>query len=120
MAFTDPQTITIDSTAYAMARIYTGTSQGRFATSDGNTRIELDPKVGSRRVSILRLYQNKLIADPLVGTVNVRVGDMWSLTLNRPLDGYSDTEALNQFLGLSAWLTTSANANLKKLIAGEN
>lgn len=120
MAFSDPQTITIDSVAITLPRINTGTAEGHFISADGNTRLELAPKNGNRRTSVCRLYQNKLIADPLIGTVNVRVGDMWSLTLNRPKDGYSDTEALNQLTALIAWLTASTNANAKKFIAGEN
>lgn len=120
MAFSDPQSVTINAVPFSLPRINTGNAEGHFTSADGNTRLEVAPKTGNRRVSTVRLYQNKLIADPLVGTVNVRVGDMWSITLNRPKDGYSDQECLDQLTGLIAWLTASTNANAKKFIAGEN
>jgi len=43
-----------------------------------------------------------------------------SLTINRPLEGYSDTEIEKIVVGFIAWLQAGTNANLKKIIAGEN
>lgn len=121
MAFADPQNITVDGTAVVLNRVYTGTEDGRFVSSDGAYRAEIVPSNTKNRLSrSARLYNSKTTADPLVGSTNVRVGDMVSLTINRPIDGYSDEEILKQVTGFITWLTGSTNANLKKLIAGEN
>lgn len=122
MAFADPQTITTDVAAISCARTYTGTATGTFMSPEADTKLEIVTTVAKtgRRNHLARLSQKKTTADPLVGTVNVRVGDMVSLNINRPAEGYSDTEVLKQVSGFIAWLTAGTNANLKKLIAGEN
>lgn len=121
MAYADPQSITIASATIPLARVYTGTEKGKFVSSDGATSVEIVPTSNSSRLSrVVRLYQRKTTADPLVGSTNIRVGDMVSLTINRPLEGYSDDEILDQVTGFITWLTADTNANLNKLIAGEN
>lgn len=121
MAFSDPQTITINAVAIPLNRVNTGSTVGKFVATDGQTRIELDPKNGKRLSRVARLYQQKTTADPLVASTNVRVGDMLSFTVNLPAEGgYTEADVLLQAAGFIAWLTASSNANLKKLIAGEN
>lgn len=120
MAFSDPQTITIDGVAIPLPRITTGTRKGLFAASDDSTRIEIDPRSGTRLSTSARLYQNKVTTDPLVTTTNIVVGDMVSLTINRPKAGFTDDDIIDQVTGFITWLTAGTNANLKKLIAGES
>jgi len=121
MAYSDPQTVTIDGVAIATSRVYTGTPVGSFVSADAKTKLSFDPRgTAKRRRSVVRLNQEKVTADPLVSTTNVRVGDMISFTVDRPFEGYSDAEVLKQATGLITWLTASSNANLIKLIAGEN
>lgn len=121
MAFADPQSVTVDGTAVSLNRVFTGKPDGQFVSSDSAYKIELVSSNSKSRISrTARLYNTKTTADPLVGSVNVRVGDMVSLTINRPIDGYSDDEILKQVTGFIAWLQAGTNANLKKLIAGEN
>jgi hypothetical protein len=55
-----------------------------------------------------------------VGSVNIRVNDYVSLNINRPSDGFTDADLLAQVKGFIGWLTASTDANLKKIIAGEN
>ncbi len=121
MAFNDPQSITISGTAIPLGRVLTGTTQGTFVSADSKTRIVVDPSsTAKRNRKTLRLYQEKITTDPLVTTTNVRVGDMISLTIDRPFEGYSDAEVEAQIVGFIAYLTAGTNANLKKLILGEN
>lgn len=116
----DPQSITIDGTAISCARNLTGTDLGRFNAANGQTTLEVQTSRSGRVRSVARLRQTKVTADPLVATTNVVVSDTIALTINRPLEGYSDADVEKQVVGFIAWLTASTNANLKKLIAGEN
>lgn len=121
MAYSDPQSVTINSIAIPLPRTLTGTTVGQFVSADRNTTLTVDPRsTAKRRRNTVRLNQQKVTADPLVSTTNVRVGDMVSFTIDRPFEGYSDAEVLLQASGLIAWLTAGTNANLKSLIAGEN
>lgn len=120
MAFADPQTITIDGTAHSLARTYTGTNMGLFEGPDGTVRTEIIPTNGKSKVRIARLRNTKITSDPLVTTTNVRVTDVISLNIVRPNDGFTDDEVIKQVTGFFTWLTAGTNANLKKLVAGEN
>lgn len=121
MAFSDPQQITIDGTAFSAPRVFTGKPEGAFVSADGVVRIEIVPPKGgaTRKHTIARLRHAKVAPDPLTAT-NVRVSDLISLNVNRPNDGYTDAEIEKQVVAFIGWLTASTNANLKKLIAGEN
>ena len=120
MAFSDPQTITIDGVAKSLARSFERDNKGTFRTAEGEYALEILPTNGKTKVRTLRLRNSKVTADPLVSTTNVRVTDLISITIIRPLDGYSDAEVVKQVAGLLAWLTASTNANLTKFVAGEN
>lgn len=122
MAFGNTQTITIDDTELTLERVFTGSTTGLFKSSDSATSIEVTPAVSrdGRQHRVARLRQKKTTTDPLVGSTNVRVEDFMSLNVNRPSDGYTDAEILKQATGFIAWLTANSNANLIKLIGGEN
>lgn len=120
MAFSDPQTVTIDAVAQVMARSFDKTGAGNFATADGGYRLEILPSNGKTKVRTLRLRNSKITSDPLVTTTNVRVTDLISLTIIQPLDGYTVDEVVKQVSGLLTWLTASTNANLTKFVNGEN
>jgi len=120
VAFTDPQTVTIDGTAHVLPRSFSKTGIGQFVGPDGTYALEIAPSNGKTKVRVARLRGTKIASDPLVSTVNVRVTDLISLTIIRPNDGYSDAEVVKQVVGFFNLLTANTNANLVKLIAGEN
>jgi hypothetical protein len=120
VAFSDPQTITINAIANSLLRIFSGTSVGSFKTADGNLELTLDPRgTARRRRNVARTYQKKSYTDPSTGFVSLQ-GTMVSLTIDRPLAGFTDAEVELLASGFITWLTASTNANLKKVIAGEN
>lgn len=122
MAFPNSQTITVGSETIALERVFTGSTTGKFQSGNGETYIEVTPAVSKdgRQHRVARLHQRKTTSDPLVGSVNIRVNDFMSFNINRPQDGYSDADVLAQAKAFITWLTASTDANLKKLIAGEN
>lgn len=120
MAFADPQSITIDTVTTPLPRVMTNTGAGQFTSADGTVQIEVLPSTGKTKVRIARLRTTKITSDPLVTTTNIRVSDLISFNIVRPLDGYSDAEVVKQVTGFITWLTASTNANLIKLVAGEN
>lgn len=120
MAYSDPQTITINSVAQVLNRSFDKSGAGKFTTADGAYTLEVLPSNGKTKVRTLRLRNSKVTSDPLVSTTNVRVTDLISVTIIQPLDGYTIDEIVKQMSGLITWLTASTNANLIKFVAGEN
>ncbi len=120
MAFSDPQSITINGVTTPLPRILTGTTVGSFKSADGTIELTLDPRgTSKRRRNVARLYVKTNVTDPLTGLITVQ-GYMISLTADRPLTGITDTQIEQAAVGLITWNTATSNANLKKLAAGEN
>jgi len=124
LAFDNTQTVTIGTSEISLDRILTGTTTGHFMSLDGQTELEITPSTSKagRRHTVARLRQKKTTADPLVGSTNVRVNDFVSINVNRPLDGYTDDEVIDQIDALVAWLavTSGGATNAARLVAGQN
>ncbi len=121
MAYTDPQTITVDAVPYTLPRVITGTTVGRFVSADAVREITIDPRgTAKRRRNVGRFFVKRNVLDPLISGVSTQVQSMVSITIDRPLTGISDADIEKDVNGYISWLTASSNANLKKLIAGEN
>lgn len=118
MAFTDPQSVTISGTAVSLPRVLTGTQVGNFVSADGVDNLTVDPRgTSKRRRNVARHYRNRAIT---INGVAANDKSMVSFTIDRPQAGVSDADIEAQASGLLTWLTAGSNANLKKLIAGEN
>lgn len=121
MALANDQTVTIDGTANALARVFEEANVGTFVGADKNLDLEVRPSTTranrSRRVTTLRLSKNA--TDPLSG-LGSRVATNITLVVDAPPIGYSDDDLTKAVTGFITWLTAGTNANLKKVIAGEN
>jgi hypothetical protein len=121
MAYTDPQAITVDAVPYSLPRVLTGTTVGRFVSADATRELTIDPRGSAkRRRNVARFYTKRNAVDPLGSGLSIPVQSMVSITIDRPTSGVTDADVEKDLLGVIAWLTASTNANLKKLVAGEN
>jgi hypothetical protein len=121
MAFTDPQSVTIDGTASSLPRVLTGTTVGQFKSADAVLELTVDPRgTAKRRRNVGRLYKKRTVLDPLGSGLSTVVQSMVSITIDRPNSGVTDADIEKDLVGFIAWLTASTNSNMKKLIAGEN
>jgi len=120
MAFTDPQSVTVNAVARSLPRILTGTNVGNFTTADGVTTLAVDPSgTKARRIAKASIRENVNVTDSVTGLVSLQ-NHSFTIIANRPKTGISDVVAEQLAAGLIAWATAGSNANLKKLLAGEN
>lgn len=117
--FADPQTITINAGARTAPRVLTGSEVGRFVSPEQDAIIEVEHLNKGRRRSVVRLVEKKLATDPLT-SINSQVNQSISLSINRPNVGFTEAEVLVTVKALLTWLSAGTDANLKKLIGGEN
>lgn len=120
MAFNDPQSITIDGATSSLPRFLTGTTVGQFTSSDASIVLSVEPAATKQRRSSKASVRKAIsVTDPVTGLTR---NETHSITIisNRPLTGVSDADAEKLAAGFISWLTASTNANLKKLLAGEN
>lgn len=121
MAFSDPQSVTINAIANSLARTGSGTGTGTFKKDDGSMELLVTQKVGNRLRHTIRLNHNKVAVDPLVPTVNKPYSMSVIVTVDTPANqGYTLTEQKQVTEGLLAWLTASSGAKIVQLLAGEN
>lgn len=121
MAYSDPTSLTNDGTAVSLPRVMTGTTVGRFVAADAAHEVTIDPRsTAARRRNVARYYRRRTGVDPQVPTLTTQFQSMVSVTIDRPRVGTTDAEIEKDLVALIGWLTANTNANLKKLVAGEN
>jgi hypothetical protein len=120
MAFSDPQTITINAVAQTLPRTSSGINQGAFATSDGAYKESISHTYGNRTRRVLRLDASKVAADPLNPTQNKPYSMSAYLVVDIPTFGYSVTEQKQVVDGLVAYLAATSGAKVTQLLGGES
>lgn len=120
MAYSEPQSLTINSTAISLPRVFGPDGVGTFRNYDAKTTLKIQHAYGRRTRRTASVDFAKITTDPLVSTTNVLSSMTFRVVLDTPNQGLSATEQVDVANALLVWLTASSNANLKKLVAGEN
>jgi hypothetical protein len=120
MAFSDPQTVTINSIAIPLPRTSSGPSQGSFTSADGSTQLTVSTIQSKRRRAALKLTTSKIVPDPLISDRNTPVSASITLVCDSPLTGYSATDLVNMITALGVYVTASSGARAIQFVGGEN
>lgn len=122
MAFSDPETITVNAVAQTLARVASGSNAGSLQTSDGNFRLDISHSYGnSRNRHTLAVRQRKIAADPLISAQNAEFSMSFRVTVDVPNNqGFTIAEQKLLTDGVIAWLQASSGAKMSKLMGGEN
>lgn len=119
MAFSDPQTVTVNAVAQTLPRTSSGVNTGGFTKDDGTYALTISHSYGRRTVRTVRLVANKITADPLTA-VNKRVSMTARLTVDIPTDGFTIAETKQIVDALTAYLTAGSGSKVTQLLGGEN
>ncbi|DAD49991.1 TPA_asm: coat protein [ssRNA phage Gerhypos.1_36] len=119
MAYSDPQTVTIDSVANSLARTATGANTGAFTLNDGSIQLSVAHTYGKRTRRTARITHKKIVSDPLLPSTNVPVSMSFYVVADVPVQGYSVDEIQKIITGFTTWMTASSGANITKLLGGE-
>jgi len=119
MSFADPQSITINAVPYTLPRVSTGDLSSKYQTSDGLVAMPISHTMGKRYRHQLRVDHKKIAADPLTAE-NAYFSMSAYLVVDRPLVGYTVTEAKQVIDGLTAYLTASSGAKVTQLLGFES
>lgn len=128
MAFSDPQSVTIDAIAVSLPRvsvngaasIYAGTLSG--ATNlDGDVKLSASHSYGKRVRRVIRLDHQKIADDPMNQNVSLKVNSGVYLVVDSPVNGlYSAAELKLLVDGFLTHLSASSGAQVTKLLGGES
>jgi hypothetical protein len=120
MAFSDPQSVTINAVAQSLPRVSSGEDKGAFRKDDATVGLKVSHSYGKRVRRVIRLDHQKVATDPLVPTQNAPYSMSISLVVDAPPVGYTVAEQKQIVDGLTAYLTASSGANVTKLLGGES
>lgn len=120
MAYSDPQSLTVNAIVTPLPRVAPGTSAAAFANADGTVRLSINYAQGRRTRRQARIDASKIAPDPLISSTNIKHSMSAYLVVDVPPTGYTPAEQKITVDALTKWLTDSAGANLLKLLGGEN
>ncbi len=120
VAFSDPQTVTINAVAQTLPRVNVTGSASLYQKDDGTVKLTATHSAGRRKRSLLRIDFSKTAADPLISGTNVAYSMSVQLVVDRPLTGFTIVEQKQIVDAMSAYLTASSGANTTKFLGGEN
>lgn len=120
MAFSDPQSITINAVALTLARVAQD-PQGSFLTSDALVKETIGQQQSSdgRFRRLIRLDHSKVAANPFDSSLNAIYKMAVYLVVDVPSVGYTVTEQKQVTDGFTAYLTASSGAKMLQLLGGE-
>lgn len=117
MAFSDPQSITVNSVAQSLPRISSDVNKSDYRKDDGSYVLTIGRTFGAKRNAFrIRVDHTKLVTDPLVVANNIRVSMSAYMIVDVPVLGYTNVEMKDIALGLTGF---ASSANLLKVLGGE-
>lgn len=119
MAFSDPQTLTINSVATSLPRTSFTANSGAFTTADGTVKLSISHQNGKRNRHVIRVDHSKVAADPFISSQNTKFSMSGYVVIDVPPTGYTVTEAKQIIDALAAYLTASSGGNITRVLGGE-
>jgi len=120
MAFSDPQSVTINAVPMSLPRTGSGSTSGSFSKDDGTVKLSVGHAYGKRTRRTIRIDHSKIAADPYLTDRSVPLSMSAYLVVDTPAIGYTVAEAKQIADGLLAYLTASSGARVTQLLGGES
>jgi hypothetical protein len=120
VAFSDPQSVTINSVAQSLPRTSSGEFSGVFSKDDGSVQLKVRHRYGKRTRREMQLIHTKIAPDPLISSTNIIHSMSVYFAMDVPVTGYTVAEAKQIGDALTAYLTASSGARLTQFLGGES
>jgi hypothetical protein len=120
--FTDPQSVKIGGTTYSLPRVNSGNLNSGYTNEDSSVDLSIaTQKTAKNRLRhTVRVDKSKISADSFDTTQNVENSASAYLVIDRPLAGFTNTEAEEIVKGLLEFLSASTYSAVKKVLARES
>lgn len=117
MAFTDPQSVTIDAVPYSMPRVSSESTKSLYSEATEALKMTISHQESkSRTRRMVRLDKRVVAADPLTAVNEYQTVGVY-LVIDEPEYGFSDDAIDDIVQGFKTWLTT---ANVLKVLGSEH
>lgn len=118
MAFTDPQSVTINSIAISMPRVESAGTSSKYRSADMNHGLQISHQVTSKRRARrqVKLDIRAIVPDPLTAVNDYEAASVY-LVIDEPEYGFSDADLTLAIQGFIAWFTSG---NIAKVLGSEH
>lgn len=118
MAFTDPQSVTINSIASSMPRVESSGQKSVYRDATSEHKLTLSHQsTGKKRIRhAVRLDVRKIVADPLTAINDYEDLSMY-IVIDEPEYGFADADIALILTGFLAWFTSG---NVAKVLGNEH
>lgn len=117
MAFSDPQTVTVDSVAQTLNKISVQGESSIYADADSVYQLKLAHTTSKKRKRrLIRLDHTEIAADPLTAE-NASQNLGIYIVIDEPEFGFTDAEIDDDVQGLLTW---ASSANIAKILASQH
>lgn len=117
MAFSDPQSITVDSTPISLPRISEERAKSIYQSADGNLRLTISHQESKGRIRrMARIDARTVAADPLTAENEYKSLGVY-LVMDEPEFGFSIADIWDYVEGFKTWLS---EANTTKISGSEH
>lgn len=117
MAFSDPQSITVDAVPQTLNLVQSDGKKSIYAAADESFKMTISHQESAKRTRRMVRIDNRVVAaDPLT-SVNEYKGLGVYVVVDEPEYGFADTDIDNVVQALVAWLTP---ANVTKLLSSQH
>jgi len=123
MALTDPAKFKEEAgTEVEAPRVSTGNFNSEYLTSDGNHALSVSTQETSanRKRHVCRIDSSKLATNIFEESKKQTVSMSAYLVVDRPINGFTVSEAKKLVEGLVGYLSASTYANTEKILGGQS
>jgi len=107
MAFTDPQSVTVNSVAKSMPKIKSDGTSTDYRSADGLFFMTVSHQLSRGRIrSLVKITQRAIVPDPLT-SVNDYETLIVQMVIDRPEVGFDATTIGYLVTGITAWINTA-------------
>jgi DNA-binding MltR family transcriptional regulator len=117
MAFTDPQTITVNTVAQTLNLVNSEGSKSVYSTADESFKMTLSHQESKNRTRRMVRVDNRVVAaDPLTSENEYKSLGIY-LVIDEPEYGFTDVEIDHVVQALNVWMDT---ANITKVLSSQH
>lgn len=120
LMLSDPQSVTIATVPYSLARTGAGLGEGTFGHSDGLIKLKVAHSGTNQLRRVVRLDHAKVAADPLNSAVNLKYNMACYVVFQVPTVGYTVVQQKEVIDGFLTMITASSGALITKVLGGES
>lgn len=117
MAFTDPQTLTINAVPFELNKVRVEAQKSVYSTAEEDVKMTISHQESKNRTRRMVRIDNRVVAaNPLTSVNEFKTAGVY-LVIDEPEYGFADGDLDNVVQAFKAWLTTE---NVTKVLSSQH